>query len=134
MTLARSPGGSVATYGAARRSDSCIVRGHVRRDPKLGLIGILLRPRVCGGGRIIKAELAQHDVDLFEDSRGNLGCAERHPGASREIEHPGGNHCGRVTGDAADEDDLSSSPHLSVLNVNVGPVGGMPRVMQPRAK
>lgn len=87
-----------------------------------------------GGRRIIKAEFAQEDTHFLEGRHGGPGRPERHAGAPRGVEHPGGNHGGRVVGDAADENDLSSSPHLPVLNVNVSAVRGMPRVMEPRLK
>jgi hypothetical protein len=89
---------------------------------------------VSGGGRIIKAEFAQKATHLFEGKEGDPGGSEHHAGAAQAIEHPRGNHGGRVAGDAADEHDLSSAPHLSVLNVNVGAAGRMPRVMQARGK
>jgi hypothetical protein len=89
---------------------------------------------VSGGGRTIKAEFAQKATHLFEGKEGDPRGSEHHAGAARAIEHPRGNHGGRVAGDAADEHDLSSAPHLSVLNVNVGAAGRMPRVMQARGK
>jgi hypothetical protein len=134
MTLARSSGASLTTRGAGGSSDSCIVGGRLRRDNRLGLISSLLRPPVRGGGRTIKAEFAQKATHLFEGNEGRPGGSEHHAGATRAIEHPRGNHGGRVVGDAADEHDLSSAPHLPILNVNVSAAGRMPRVMEPRAK
>ena len=89
---------------------------------------------MSGGGRTIKAEVTQDYTYLFEAIQGRPGRAERHAGAERGVKHPGGNHGGRVVGDAADENDFSSLPHLPVLDVNVSPARRMPRIVETCTK
>jgi hypothetical protein len=89
---------------------------------------------VRGGGRTIKAQFAQETTHLFEGNEGGPRGPEHHAGTPQGIEHPGGNHGGRVAGDAADEHDLAALPYLTGLNINVRTARRMPSVMQTGAK